>query len=222
MNKELPLFENGPATPRAPITGRGAGRIFKRGGSWWFAHSVDGEEIRHSVGKWLGKSPRACTEAEAYEALRISRDGRSLKKFTAKKFTAKKMRDIRAAFKVSAVSPVLIAGDDLRAMAGPIVYAYFRAGVAIYVGMSRYGLSRPFSAHHHALSKGHETEALREADQLAVWPCKTVDDAEDLEARAIVALHPTLNSATAPNLARRIADMRRRGALADLEPTWSE
>jgi hypothetical protein len=78
-------------------------------------------------------------------------------------------------------------GADVLNMLGPIVYLFSREGRPLYVGMSRRGLSRPFTHLHSALRK------ITETDRLQIWPVATPRAAVELEQHLIHHLMPVWN-----------------------------
>jgi len=84
-----------------------------------------------------------------------------------------------------------ITGTELTELLGPVVYVLSRNDVIIYVGMSRYGVSRALSSGHHAIG-----DEIRSTDSLRFIFCPTGDSAELLEAKLILQYRPSLNKMT--------------------------
>ena len=169
------------------------GRIYRRGNSWWISYRRGGDEARESVARVLGKRPRECTHKDAESAL-------DLRCGPIRNLSANTADDISVAMACGEVdsvrSPIIVSGRDLETLSSPIVYALFRAGRALYVGQSRYGISRPFWQRHEALStvlRPDGTLRVGARDNLAIWPAATPEEAERLEAIAIRKLRPELN-----------------------------
>lgn len=80
-------------------------------------------------------------------------------------------------------------GADVLRLRGPVVYLVLRDDRPLYVGMSRYGLGRPFTKIHRALGD------LRESDRLNIWPVASGPAAEELESYLIRYLMPVRNIA---------------------------
>lgn len=71
----------------------------------------------------------------------------------------------------------------------PIVYVYETPEACLYVGMSTFGLSRPFHGSHKAA-----TDAISAGADIVIYYCSTVEDAKQLEADLIKGMHPLFNS----------------------------
>lgn len=79
--------------------------------------------------------------------------------------------------------------EQFEALGAPCVYIFWQDGVALYVGKSKHGLSRPLSRQH----KIRGSQAFTPTDIDILW-CKTYQEADDLEKEQIVLLEPKLNS----------------------------
>lgn len=72
--------------------------------------------------------------------------------------------------------------------AGPIVYAWVRRDVVLYIGKSKHGLSRPFESQHGQLGK-----KLRPTDDVLVQVCRSPEEALKLETELLRAVSPPTN-----------------------------
>lgn len=176
---------------------RGSGRIMKHplSGTWFICYSVRGQERRRSVAKLLGKRPAECTEEDALVALSLRRRQAQSQKYADAPLRRMSFRPdtLQVAAKANGLLgpvPMVIDSTELAALCGPIVYAFFRHGEALYVGMSKNGLERPFGSHH---AVGHIRREVGADDHLVIWPCVSIADALALERRAIKELRPSLN-----------------------------
>ena len=126
---------------------RSEGSVVKRPrGGWQIRYYVRGREIRESVAKLVGKRPHKCTEDDAKRALQARlnyyQNGRMAPS------VGHSPHEWLVAQAVSGVInpiPVIIRAEELRVLTGPIVYAYFRAGRALYVGVENYRQKIPRS-----------------------------------------------------------------------------
>ena len=80
-------------------------------------------------------------------------------------------------------------GENYRLLCGPGVYLFMSETEALYVGMSKSVIARPFTFSHWKARK-----AQREATRFIIYPCRTVGDALDLETMFIERLHPKYNT----------------------------
>lgn len=85
-------------------------------------------------------------------------------------------------------SGVRFAGKELRRMMKPCVYLFVKNDMALYVGMSRDGLGRPFGRGH-----AKARQCMIECDELLIYYCHSVDDAEKCETILIGTLQPKYN-----------------------------
>lgn len=105
--------------------------------------------------------------------------------------------------------------EDMRSLGGPMVYGWARGDQILYVGLSRYGVQRPFAGKHHRL------RGMEAGDRLLVWCWDLPEEAEHFERQIILKLRPPLNDSPvvrAPDRARRL---RRSPAINEmLEPKF--
>lgn len=72
--------------------------------------------------------------------------------------------------------------------AGPIVYAWVRRDVVLYIGKSCDGLSRPFNGGHKGMAG-----KIRPSDRLLVCPCVSPAQALKVETALIRSIRPPVN-----------------------------
>jgi hypothetical protein len=147
---------------------RGDGSLFLRGSTWWCACYVAGKRIQRSLRTRDQKTARA-----AMEEFRV------------------RLGD----------GPGEVAGPEGRVLrwypfgklnvaeaTGPLVYAWTRRNVVLYIGMSERGLARPFGSTHHRLGK-----RLLPTDGLLVFRCQSARQAARVERALIAAIRPPVN-----------------------------
>lgn len=88
------------------------------------------------------------------------------------------------------------AGEDFRRLSGPCVYMFLLRGQALYVGMSRRGLSRTAGLHIQA------DEARRLCDEVLIWATGTEKNALLLEAFLTLKLNPRFNKNNTGHMAK--------------------
>ena len=88
-------------------------------------------------------------------------------------------------------------GDDFRMLLKPIVYMFMKAGLPLYVGMSRRGITRPSGAHHVA-------KAREECDEVKIFPCINEGAAYRLEQILISRTNPLYNERLRQAEAKRL------------------
>lgn len=99
-------------------------------------------------------------------------------------------------------------GDDFRSLQKPGVYILLRQSVPIYVGCSNSILRRLASPHHNRL-------AISEYDHVLMYPCRSIQDAKELEALLISELHPYYNQTGHYRKARQILGIKAVGNIID-------
>jgi excinuclease UvrABC nuclease subunit len=75
----------------------------------------------------------------------------------------------------------------IKDLAGPLVYIYFDERRPIYIGSSRFGISRPFSPQHHI------PNLTTNCTKLQLIPCETHEEALKLERALIRKFLPKFN-----------------------------
>jgi hypothetical protein len=91
-----------------------------------------------------------------------------------------------------AMGSLRIRGSFLRILQGPVVYAWFRGDVPLYVGKCVYGIRRLTDLDHPAL-------AVQEDDVVHFWPVPSKERAEIYEKQLIRRWRPTHNKMWNPN-----------------------
>jgi hypothetical protein len=154
------------------------GSVFRRGTVWWLKYRVHGQLIR--------ESSQTDNQAEARHLLKI-REGAA-----ATSAARHRLLWTAAAFGPSlpqrtgaAATPPPTTTFLARDIQRPLVYAWRRAGVVLYVGQSAVGLRRPFGRHHIV---NFESE-----DSVDVWLCDSESHATALEAHLIATWRPIRN-----------------------------
>ena len=77
--------------------------------------------------------------------------------------------------------------ESVRALGGPIVYAWVRGDQVLYVGFGGHGFARPLQRTHHRLF------AMEPGDRVVVWCFDTEEQAAEAERQLIRLLHPPMN-----------------------------
>ena len=79
-------------------------------------------------------------------------------------------------------------GKDFRLLLGPVVYVFLWQGQAIYIGMSKRGLSRATAGRHIQAQ-----DERQECDEVWVYPTESTSAARQLERLLIASLNPSQN-----------------------------
>ena len=87
-----------------------------------------------------------------------------------------------------AAQGISFTGDDFRSLCWPCVYVLLKGDTALYVGMSRNGMSRITAGLHKQAD-----EARRKCDKVLIYPTVSVDAASRLERVLITGLRPQMN-----------------------------
>jgi excinuclease UvrABC nuclease subunit len=77
--------------------------------------------------------------------------------------------------------------SDIENFTSPMVYVFSVGALALYVGMSKNGISRPFEPTHHA------KKVRQEADSLDLYLCDSKEEAAVLQLALIHRLNPKYN-----------------------------
>lgn len=85
-------------------------------------------------------------------------------------------------------SGVRFAGQELKRLSKPCVYLFIKNDLALYVGMSKNGLARPFSVGHGAAKR-----CMDDCDELLVYYCHSVEAAVECETILIDLFKPKYN-----------------------------
>jgi hypothetical protein len=85
-------------------------------------------------------------------------------------------------------SGVRFAGEELKRLLRPCVYVFVKNDLALYVGMSKNGLNRPFRVDHVKARRCAE-----ECDELLVYYCHSLEAAEECETILIDLFQPKYN-----------------------------
>lgn len=105
--------------------------------------------------------------------------------------------------------------DSVRALGGPIVYAWVRGEEVLYIGLGAYGLARPLSRNHHRLL------GMQPGDRLIVWCWEAEEQAVEAERQLVLRLRPPLNDSPVPPAPARERKLRRTLAVNEmLEPKF--
>lgn len=108
---------------------------------------------------------------------------------------------------VVADSGISFDASTFRQLTGPIVYAFIRDGVPVYIGMSRHGIGRPSAPMHHKMGSRRGKGAVQ-YDSVFIWSCPDRDAAVTLERLLIERLRPAHN--------QRVLSNARTNAVAEL------
>lgn len=80
-------------------------------------------------------------------------------------------------------------GEMYQRMRAPVVYAWMRDGVPLYVGVGKNGIDRPFSASHHVFTLGR----IHADDTFLCWSVKSRREALRIEGELIRRFRPKFN-----------------------------
>jgi hypothetical protein len=165
-------------------------------GGWEIRYRLNGRQQFESVAKALDRPALECTreDAERLLALRLRTHRRSAVALNTK--IAGSIDQAAIIAQIDGIdlrpSPSVIDGAELRMLVGPIVYAYFHRREPIYVGMSQYGIARPFGRSHHYLKTNwrRDPQRIDQDDHIVIWPMRSVAEALAAERLVYEALIP--------------------------------